>query len=478
MKRPLLQEHSSPAWSLHRLAVFVALLCCIVAMFYARDVLLHNSTAFLEMYPFLFLIALGRVNRREDLGRGFYLKAGFWLVPGTAFALSGILLSRLSLVWMGSYWNALAVAHLAGVTFAWPATLLVFAVPPLTGFTSLVLGFKLRILVTEICGWVLTALDPGTVTSGNQIWFLQQWYSVDRVCEGMKMGSASFLLVLILIRRVLPGAALAIGVLALPLWFMVNLLRVCLLIIFRVPASTWQHELIGLVMFVCGILFPLAMIALLFPRTREHALPEKATAQESSAESRVYSAKTLRRLQLALPGVPVLILLLLFGFKPAEPETNYQWPVRVLEFQLDPASLYPDSRIAVYHSDGAQLIIKHQLFAIGTGHDPRICFEGAGFVFHEDFKGTGSLATSRATQANAERRTFYNRGIVEKAHQRATLLWWYSVDGKQTSSDLEWRLSRLRGHDVVQWNLYGRDEARLVRVAERLAHCNCLPSLQ
>lgn len=376
---------------------------------------------------------------------------------------------------MGSYWNALAVAHFAGLTFAWPATLLVFAVPPLTGFTSLMLGFKLRILVTEICGWILSGLDPGTVTSGNQIWILQQWYSVDRVCEGMKMGSASFLLVLILIRRVLPGAALAIGVLALPLWFMVNLLRVCLLIIFRIPASTWQHELIGLVMFVCGILFPLTMIALWFPRTKP-ALEEKSKPYGSAAESRRNFAGN-HRLQIALTGVPVLILILLFGFKPAEPETTYQWPGRVLEFELDPASLYPDSRIAVYNDGGVQLIVKHQLFAIGTGHDPRICFEGAGFIFHEDFRGTGSLAVPPAMQGHAERQTFYNRGVVEKSNQRATLLWWYSVDGKQTSSDLEWRMARLRGHDVVQWNLYGRDEARLVRIAERLADCNCLPSL-
>lgn len=407
-------------------------------MFYARDVLLHNSKAILELYPFLFLFLL----RKQTASTPGYI----WLLPGTICTILGIVFERLSLVWMGSYWNALAFCNLAGLTFAWPATMLVFAVPPLTGFTSLFLGFKLRILVTEICGWILSFLDGATATSGNQVLFLQHWYSVDRVCEGMKMGSATFLIALILMRRTLFRGSLLIGGLALPLWFFVNLLRVILLIVFHVPAFTWQHELIGLVLFVCGILFPLIIISLWFAR------PD------------VQSNSHARTVAWPIFAIQVILLICLVQFKPAHPEGTYAWPSRILEFELDRGSLYPDPRIAVYRSGDNQMIVKHQLFGIGTGHDPRICFEGAGFVFHEKIQDSTDKAYA-----------WINSGFVEKSGQRSALLWWYTIGKQRTSSDLEWRIARIRGQDVVQWNLYGARESDLRLIAERLAACDCLP---
>ncbi|AOP36112.1 hypothetical protein A0128_15125 [Leptospira tipperaryensis] len=148
---------------------------------------------------------------------------------------------------------------------------------------------------------------------------------------------------------------------------------------------------------------------------------------------------------------------------------SHLWPSKILTFTLDPDSTRSDSRIAVYRSEKNYLILKRDLFAIGTGHDPRICFEAVGFSFMEQ-GGENGIQKARLKSPSGE---------------EPILLWWYSVSERpyaeefkgdrttaphRASSNGDWRWKRFRGSDVIQWNLYGPDEKELRTILESLSN--------
>ncbi|EMJ95329.1 exosortase N [Leptospira alstonii] len=471
--------------------VGILVLVCVIPMFQVGKDLLSLKSVF-ELYPILFLplfvrFESGRENSNrnpsfketqdvaniikiESVAQGseilepsrtkrFRFEINFrkrigWLLPGTIFVISGIFFQRLSLVWIGSFWNALAVLYLSGIAFVWPAPFLVFAIPPITGFGSLFLGYKLRLIVTELCVQLIRFIDSSALAVGNQIFFHERWFAVDRVCEGMKMGLASILIAAAFISRANRIGAILISSLVLPLWFFSNLFRVCVLILFQIPAGTWRHELIGIVLFICGIVVPLAFISLLFPNSK----------QNEFNFSNLILRSPPKILWLILPLSTAISLAPINRFIPVKP---YIWPSKIDTFHLDANSTLSDHRIAVYRSKENYLILKRDLFAIGTGHDPRICFEAVGFSFAEQ----------------GERNGLKRAELKSPSGEKPILLWWYSITEKskldetelsrltefaprRAASDLEWRWKRLLGADVIQWNLYGPNEEELRKIAE------------
>ncbi|MDV6236027.1 exosortase N [Leptospira ellisii] len=445
---------SPPLRSAFSIAALLAF--CAASMIYVAEKLLTYRSAF-ELYPLLFLPLFLRSDRTEIRNRILYF------LPGTVFVLSGIWFHRLSLIWIGSFWNALAVLHGSGIPLAWPAPLLVFAVPPITGFGSLFVGYKLRLLVTEIAAVAIRRIDSAATAVGNRIFFDGNWFVVDRVCEGLKMGLAAALIAAAFaLRSDRTGKILVLGA-AFPLWFFSNLLRVCTLVVFQISPSSWRHEFLGIVFFITGVVIPLSWIALFFPEKKNHASPETRKITLSFAD----------RLRFPSAGVwillPLLTVLIRVGGRWI-PIDSPPWPSAILSFRLDRNSLADDPRIAVYRSGENYLILKRSLFAIGTGHDPRICFEAVGFSFAEQ---NGSEGFKRAR-------------LRSPSGASPVLYWWYSITKDRVlsdkdlarigefpqiraESDWQWRKERLLGADVIQWNLYGPEENELRRLARDLS---------
>lgn len=429
------------------LSIFALIGVCLIPMGLVGRGLLSIRSTF-ELYPLLFLPLFLSKDKKP---------ANAWLfLPGSSFVIAGIFYQRLSLVWIGSFWNLLALLHGSGIRFTWPAPFFVFAIPPVTGFGSLFLGFQLRLLVTKWSAWFLRFFDPSSSALGNQIFYNGMPFTVDKACEGMKMGLASLLLaVAFLLRSDRKGAAL-ISILAIPLWFFSNWIRVVVLVLFNIPAASWRHEFVGTIFFICGVVIPLGLIALFFPKSSDNESP--------------YLSRTILKFppNTALWLLPVLTFAFLTRDFYISPKTH-TWPRKILSFELDPDSTREDSRIATYRFEKNYLILKRDLFAIGTGHDPRICFEAVGFSFVEQGEDDG-IQKARLKSLSGE---------------EPTLLWWYSISEKPYSDELkgdkktaphrasstgDWRWKRFQGSDVIQWNLYGPEEKELRRILESLSN--------
>ncbi|PJZ54222.1 exosortase N [Leptospira adleri] len=420
---------------------------CVLPMCFIGKDLLSLRSAF-ELYPLLFL----PLFLRKDKDRANAL----FFLPGIAFVIAGIFYQRSSLIWIGSFWNFLAILNESGIRFAWPAPFFVFAIPPITGFGSLFLGFQLRLLVTKWSALVLRLLDPSSSALGNQIFYNGALFTVDRACEGMKMGLASLLIAAAFFLRSDRKGATLIAILALPLWFFSNWIRVCSLVLFNIPASSWRHEFVGTVFFICGVVVPLSAISSFFPDP----------LRKNSSSSFEFDLRLPSKIALwILP----LLTIAFFTRNFYVASKAHSWPSKILSFTLEPESILSDSRIAVYRSDKNYLILKRDLFTIGTGHDPRICFEAVGFSFVEQ-GGEDGVQKARLKSPSGE---------------EPILLWWYSVSKKpyaeefkgdkttaprRASSNLDWRWRRFQGADVIQWNLYGPDEKELRRILESLSN--------
>ncbi|HMX56333.1 MAG TPA: exosortase N [Leptospiraceae bacterium] len=403
--------------------------------------------SYLSLYPIGFLILF-----RSQKVRHRWLPLLF-VALSILITLSGILTNRLSMIWVGSFWSFLGVCNLYGVPFAFPAPLLVFAAPPLAAFTSLLGGFSLRLWLTARAVQILSLLDVTATAQGNVIQFRGNQFSVDRVCEGMKMAVATALIAMVLARFSDRRGRLAIFLLAVPLWLGANLIRIICLAIFHVPASSASHELIGLVLFAALVVFPLMLMALLFPVQIQDTRPQLPFPNPLFGP--------LSRFVL-----PIVFILLSAGFLLYERRPlPFAWPESVgisarltsgdRKFLLQQSSVGGDSRFAVYGLGDSSLILKRDLFAPGTAHDPHICFEAAGFAFQGETEETiGDIRLKSA--------------LVQKDGKSARLFWWYSWNTKRSSSDLEWRVARLRGEDVIQFNLYGFDDAALRNAAQML----------
>ncbi len=382
---------------------------------------LFNLSHTIALYPLLFLFLFRTHEKRSERLGLLFLAAGCGLV------LSGILFDRLSLLWIGSYWNFLGICSLGGIHFAFPAPLLVFACPPLSAFSSILAGFEMRLWLSRSAAEILTLLDRSSYASGNLIYFHGRPYAVDRVCEGMKMAVAAFLVSTVLARNASVRGKLVILIFAPLLWLLSNLLRILSLVLFRVPPEQTGHEIIGLVFFTCMIVFPVWFLTILMP------------ANAPSARS---APPVLRRIPVAAGAV--LSVLGLFSIFHTPREEQILWPSEIAGYELKKDEVRENGRIAVYRHEENSLILKANPFAPGSAHDPRICFEAAGFVFRE----TGREAVDGFAVRSAR---------VEKDGKPARLLWWYAWDDVRSDSDVDWRLARLRGRRVTQYNLYGTD---------------------
>lgn len=386
----------------------------------------------ISLYPLL-LLPLFFSPERE---RPFFIN--LLLAGGCVLAAFGIFFHRMSLVWAGSFWNVLAVLNFGGRPVSTMAALLIFCIPPVSDFPAVIAGFEIRLFLTRLVAHALAHVDPQAAADGSRIFFQGVWVTVDRACEGMKMAGAAGLLGLSLAVRSAWTGRILIGTSLLFLWLLANFARILVLIFFRIPAESAAHEIIGLILFFCIIVFPIGMAALVFPAGR---LREKSEAPISKR----------RTFWVLIPSGLVGILFFVFPPRPA----SRMWPGHIQNFTLNPESTKSDPRIAVYHAGEMVLILKRDLFAFGTAHDPRICYEAAGYVVSDAGATPGPGGEVR-------------RALLTK-ESRQLLYWWFAWPGGRTTSDWLWRVRQVQEDDVVQWNLSGPDESSLQRTMSELA---------
>ena len=309
-----------------------------------------------------------------------------------------------------------------------PLTLLLVS-SPFAFFAMEVIGFPLRLELTQWAAFFCRWFEPGIVAQGNRLLLGEEVFSVDPECMGLKLMNTSLVLGLTFLAFLQRQWKKRLPLTHLPVWLLLllllvlgsNLIRMVLIVFFRAMPETALHEIIGLVSWIVYALLPLYGITYVFIR---------AWGKEASSPAPKCSPKrSLSGWSLAL-----ILLVLLAGIN----QHRDQFRNTPLTADFETRQLPDFSRsinphqVVQYQNDQALIYVKPGVRFYGADHTPLICWKGSGYQFRNE-----------AVSEVLEKEVFTAELIQDDS--RLYTAWWYDNGHHQTISQWDWRWRMAQG---------------------------------
>lgn len=320
---------------------------------------------------------------------------------------------------------------------------------PLFLLLTSMISFPIRLQLTNLAVKILLVMHPDIHASGNMISLQGNDFLVDEACAGLYMIEYAVLFGTLIMSFLLrakkePSVFLLIGNYALLFALSVgaNLIRIVILVQFRIMPDNWLHEAIGLVTFGACILLPF-YIFIKWIASKRNA---DAVVNESNRPSRWFQAISASAL--------MLIVATLSHMNANRDKFISQMEVR----QMPDTFLHESLKFGVekYYNDEAIIYIKPPVPAYMADHNPTICWRGGGY----------KMSRLRKRIMNGVELWQAELDIKDT---RLYTVWWYESDACKTGSQWEWRTrSVLNGEAFSLVNVTCADSASLERYASRL----------
>lgn len=276
------------------------------------------------------------------------------------------------------------------------------------------------------------------VSGGNLITRDGVDFSVDPACMGLHMLQTALLCCIMMsalygqrYRRELRGACpgLLIGACVL-LNVVANLLRIVMLVQFRVPQENPMHELIGILCIVVYTLLPCAFLIRWMMRRFGRDIPMFRPA--------------VSRKEPWLHCVIILTLICGVAVTPAYVAAQHVLP-EIPGYE----SAYAAEGIPRLTRGSTVVYLKGVQGFYGTEHHPMLCWTGSGFRFRDVCEcRVGGVPVMR--------------GVLERGGKRYLTAWWYASAGGHRYSGAGWRWDALRnGRRYCIVNVTAADSASL-----------------
>jgi exosortase N len=298
--------------------------------------------------------------------------------------------------------------------------------PVCTYFTH-VFSFPIRLWLTSAAGNLLKYINPDVTVAGNVISFDKDDFSVDPACMGLNMLVTSLLcgLVLLAIDLKRKGGTLALHWVLIALGLMTvlnviaNLVRILVLVYFKILPDNAMHEMVGIICLLVYVLWPGSLLIKALVRLCARPLKMESV-------SLPVSKGKLRLCHFLL--FPMLILLALHTYNREAAPANGALPA------------VPGYRISWYDHDVIKMEDEHALIYVKplkgfvyTDHNPLICWTGSGYQFknveEQNWNGIALFT-----------------GVLVKGKDKLYTAWWYD-NGKMTTTDQwTWRWNMLRSY--------------------------------
>jgi exosortase N len=321
-----------------------------------------------------------------------------------------------------------------------------FIMSPVFGNLSSTFAFPLRLHLTKTAGALLHATGQDVTASGNLIRSGGADFSVDPACMGLHMLQCALLCCIMMTavyrqryaRRLPAMPTLLILILCLALTVLSNLLRILVLVQFRIMPETAMHEIAGLLCLALYVLVPCAMLI------------RWMTRRFGKAEAE------LKPLPLRNGGLLHAAILLSLGIgllmNPPKPGAAVALP-QIPGYRVSQA----EAGVIRLNQGTAVIYLKDLQSFYGTEHHPMLCWTGSGFRFRQVFEDRICGIPLM-------------RGVLERDGQRYLSAWWYSAGAGHTYSGAAWRWDALRnGRQYSIVNVTATDEAGLRQQIARLA---------
>lgn len=312
-------------------------------------------------YPLMFLPLFAQPIQSR-LGLSMLIESALAILVAFFGAYSGIQ----GLIFLGGAWSGLALAPAFGRLFHRSARLLLVLVPPFSGAMEMLVGFPLRIRLSQAAANIMNLFDPNTLARGNTLYFQGGEFVIDPACEGLKLLIASVLLLLLLLgredwqdRRTYVFALFAVALAGI-LWLTANLARISILVLGDIRPESWLHGFTGIALFILMIALPLLLL---------HQLLKPAAQRREEIRSRPLNRHRL------LPGliaasVMVCVALAILFFPVREQNSYPAWPERLAGLNATERSGQKNQEIISYRRQNLALILKYNDAVYRVGHNP------------------------------------------------------------------------------------------------------------
>ncbi len=308
----------------------------------------------------------------------------------------------------------------------YPVLLLVVA-SPIFKYIAKIISFPLRMQLTTWAVAMLNTMEKQAEAAGNIILVNGEEFSVDPACAGLSMLSLALILAVFILahlqktyQKILPiwFIGMMLGFMLL-LNLVANLLRILLLVWFKILPGNPLHEVLGLLCLLVYALVPFYFTA-------------KWLAQYLSETTQ----NVPRRSGISLRGSLLLNYLMLLMLTGTGLTIKSEKPVLALEqtipqlngFQADTL----ENGVTRYSNENVLVYLKPVQAFYSTEHHPLICWEGSGYKFrHVQQRQVGNYSVYI--------------GELQKGKDTLYTAWWMDNGQHRTIDQWDWRSRMLKG---------------------------------
>lgn len=307
-----------------------------------------------------------------------------------------------------------------------------------------ILGFPLRLMLSTLAGGLLNFVGVNVQVEGNMMMLDGATFSVDEACMGLNMLVISLLMGVFVLAYRYRFSNSTLNLYPTTIFFIVafilnmvtNVIRIIVLVFFRIPPENSMHEFIGLLCLVVYVVIPL------------HFLSAWLVRKYGKGKSDCVPQPVLSRGNFVF--ITVICLVILFAGttleKNAHPAGTTHADVHFGNVKVERL----DDGISKISTDELLIYVKTIPEFFTGEHTPLMCWKGSGYEF-------SGIATT-----TVEGTTIY-KGTLVKDGKSLHTAWWYSNGLVETISQLDWRMRMLKGQPhFCLVNVTAEDEQTLM----------------
>jgi exosortase N len=323
---------------------------------------------------------------------------------------------------------------------------------------SVILGFPIRLQLSEWAGAILSMAGTDITVNGNIMTLKGNAFSVDDACMGLSMLSISLLMGVAAIAHQYRVSALRLNFFHLFIFFSAvfvlniasNLIRIVLLVLFYIRPEDLMHEIIGILCLLLYVVIPLHYLS--------KALIHRLGKADSNAPPTPLYIPTFHKIVL----LTIMTMVVVTGMQINSLRTSSNEVAHVSVAFPGVMKQQMDQGITKIYNEDLLVYLKPIPEFFTGEHTPLLCWKGSGFEFNNVRK----------------KRIAGNElyvGTLEKPGERLFTAWWYNNGKTSTLEQWDWRMRMLRGEDnFCLINVTAKDEIVLETEIELILKNNWL----
>ncbi len=299
---------------------------------------------------------------------------------------------------------------------------LLIIISPVFKYFGIMLGFPLRLWLTDITGSILKQIMENVQVSGNILIMDGVEFSVDPACAGIKMIAISFIIALFIMayyqKKIKKQFSFYIVLTFLMITFVLNILcnffRILVLVLFKIMPNNKFHDIMGIICLTLYVIIPLIYLSKYFFGKRN---------QMDEFNNPPKDLASILRINLF-----IVALIFYAGFRinsfSAKSLNNNKFFMDGFKKEV------LENKITKFENGHALIYLKPMNF-YNVEHNPLICWTGSGYEFK-------SINKERLN--NIEIFT----GTMEKGKDKIYTAWWFDNGSLKTISQFDWRLEAIK----------------------------------